>query len=122
MTTKSIYPMQVSDSNNNNWYAIDIDNQVCGRIGEIELECDNGEYFLTTVVQCGEYLVFGGVTNTGLLQDGFFKMDLDFSLDENLQALIEDIESALSEGVGYQSEAFQVNARFYDESNGSVYL
>lgn len=123
MTTNSIHPMQVSDkNNNNNWFPIDIDNQSCEYIGEIELECDNDEYFLTTIVQCGEYLVFGGVTNIGLLQDGWFKMDTDFSLDENLQELLQDFESALSEGVGFQSEAFQVNARFYDENTGTVYL
>ena len=91
-------------------------------VGIIELECDNEEYFNTTIVRCGEYLVFGGVTNTGLLEEGNYLINDCFSLDENLAELLADIECALSDGVGSQSNAFNVNARFYDVETGLVYL
>lgn len=107
---------------NTNWFPIDVDSLESEYLGEIEIECDNEEYFLTTIVECDGYLVFGSVCNIGLLQDGWYKMDTDFSLDENLQELLADFEDALSNGVGSQSEAFQVNKRFYDEKTMMVLL
>ena len=39
---------------------------------------------------------WGTVTNTGILQPTIFNYDIDFSIDENLQAMLEDIESESS--------------------------
>ena len=40
---------------------------------------------------------FGTVTNTGILQPTQFEYDNDFSIDENLQAMMEDMEAEYGE-------------------------
>ena len=79
------------------WKAQNIENSEC--IGFFELE--GGEYF--EIVQTEKCLVFGNFTNTGFLQSGYMEVDDCFSLDENLQELIEDLEVYYRDGKDYTS-------------------
>ena len=79
------------------WKAQNIEN--AENIGILELE--NGEYF--HVVKTDTHLVFGGVCNVGLLESGNMKIDTDFSLDENLQTLLEELEVYYADGPSYCS-------------------
>jgi len=74
---------------------IDIENSKY--IGIIELE--SGEYF--EAVKTDDYLVFGNSTNIGLLQSGYMELDNYFSLDSNLETLIEELETYYSDGKDY---------------------
>lgn len=82
-------------------------------LGDIEFEDprEDGEYIHFTIVATDTHLVFGGVCNTGFLESGNFIIDEDFSIDENLQSLIEDLESFYRDGDGYQSDSFAHNER-----------
>lgn len=78
------------------WEVKDIENSEY--IGLLEIEESEGIF---EVVQTEKHLVFGSSTNIGLLQSGFMKIDPNFSLDENLQALIEEIETYYRDGKEY---------------------
>ena len=84
------------------WKAQDIENSTY--LGGIELD-DN--YF--EVVQTADKLVFGDATNIGLLQSGYYILDNDFSLDENLADLYEDLVEYYIDG--RPSESFVCNRR-----------
>ena len=45
-----------------------------------------------TMVRKGVLLIAGGVTNAGLIEEYEFNIDNDFSIDENMQTFIEQIE------------------------------
>jgi len=85
--------------NNQKWQAINIDNAEL--FGDVEIEALNGEYHHFTIVKTSDHLVFGGVCNVGLLQSGFMEIDDCFSLDENLQELIADLETFYNDGADY---------------------
>lgn len=98
--------MTIQTKNNYvHWQVIDTTN--AEYIGIIELE--SGEYF--EVVKTENHLVFGNSTNIGLLESGNYLIDACFSLDENLQELIADLESYYIDGAGYQSDNFSCNDR-----------
>jgi len=61
-------------------------------IGIVEIQDDQGEFHIETIVETDKYLVYGGACNVGLLQHGHIEKDDCFSLDENLQALVEELE------------------------------
>ena len=70
-------------------------------IGTLELE--SGEYF--EIVKTWDFkLVFGNATNTGLMESGYMQMDTCFSLDENLQELLADLETYYRDGKDYVSD------------------
>ena len=77
-------------------------------IGLIELT-NSDNYF--EIVSTDTHLVFGNCSNTGLIESGNYEMDLDFSLDENLQELIFDLETYYTDGREYCSDAFTCNER-----------
>jgi hypothetical protein len=71
------------------WKVVDIDN--AKYIGILELE-DHEDAGVFEIVQTEDKLVFGSSCNIGLLQSGYMDIDDCFSLDENLQALAEQLE------------------------------
>ena len=86
--------MSLDVNNENQWKAINIDD--ADYVGIIEI---NDSVF--EIVKTDKHLVFGSSTNTGLLQSGYMEIDDYFSIDENLQALIENIEIFYSDGSLY---------------------
>ena len=92
-----------------NWTAKDTTN--AAYIGTIEILDSEGEPTPFELVDTGTHIVFGSTTNIGLLESGNFEKDNDFSLDENLTELIEDLKSFYGDGDGYQSDAFSCNDR-----------
>lgn len=63
------------------------------------LELENNDYF--EVVKTKTRLVFGSCTNVGLLESGYMVIDRDFSIDENLQELLEELETYYRDGKQY---------------------
>lgn len=88
-----------------------MDSEGMGYLGIIEFQSNNGEWHNFTLAHDDNFIVFGGVCNIGLLQSGNYQIDSCFSLDENLQELVEDLESYYNDGPGYQSEQFTCNER-----------
>ena len=79
------------------WVASNLDNSKY--VGILELE--NGEYF--EIIETPARLVFGRACNIGLLESGYMIKDNDFSLDENLQELLADLEVYYRDGKEYTS-------------------
>ena len=52
----------------------------------------NDEETILTMIRRDTLLIAGGVTNCGLIEEYNFKIDECFSIDENLQTFIEEIE------------------------------
>ena len=50
------------------------------------------EETLLTMIRRGSLLIAGGTTNAGLIEEYNFKVDESFSIDENMQSFIEEIE------------------------------
>ena len=82
-----------------------------GLIGEIEFQDINDTCHHFTLIKTDTHIIFGSVCNTGLLESGNYLIDHSFTLDENLQELIADLESYYDNGKGYQSDAFKCNER-----------
>ena len=91
------------------WEAINIDG--AEYIGAVSVEYTEGEWSELAIVKTASHLVAGGVCNTGLLQAASYVIDDYFSVDENTQGFIEDIEGYYRDGAGYHSDAFLCNAR-----------
>ena len=80
-------------------------------LGLIEFEDNSNEWHYFEIFQSNTHLIFGGINNTGFIESGNFKIDSDFSNDENLQELLVDLESYYNDGAGYQSDSFACNDR-----------
>ena len=52
----------------------------------------NNEETVLTMIRRDQLLIAGGVTNAGLIEEYEFNIDNDFSIDENMQTFIEEIE------------------------------
>ena len=63
-----------------------IDEEYIGLYENVELE------MVLTIVQRGDQLLAGDVCNVGLMDTHHMDIDPVFSMDENLQAFIEQIE------------------------------
>lgn len=72
-------------------------------LGVLEFQDNAGEYHNFEVIQTAARLVFGGACNTGFLESGYMEMDDCFSIDENLQELLADLETFYNDGPGYCS-------------------
>ena len=72
-------------------------------IGLIEFQSNDEEYhdFEIYLTEDKTRLVFGNHCNCGLLESGYMLFDNCFSLDENLQELIADLETYYSDGKQY---------------------
>ncbi len=66
-------------------------------LGPVEFQT-NSEWNLFEILQTPTRLVFGGMVNVGFLESGYMELDEYFSLDENLQELIADLEAYYNEG------------------------
>ena len=93
------------------WFYIDEKTLKYVGIIELEQQTDEGIYPHFEIYKNNQFIVFGSHCNVGLLQSGNFKIDQDFSFDENLNELIEDLNSYYFDGAGYQSDAFACNER-----------
>lgn len=86
---------------NENWTVSDTEN---GKyLGPIEIQDKTGEYHNFEVIDTNDRIVFGGATNTGFIESGYLIKDNDFSLDENLQELVADLEVYYNDGPEYVS-------------------
>ena len=83
------------------WTAKNINN--ARYLGIIEFQDNQEEWhnFEVVLTECQDYFVFGGACNVGLLQSGYMKIDNCFSIDENLQELIADLETYYNDGKQY---------------------
>ncbi len=75
------------------WKAVDIDNAEYLGIIELPEEYDFQHF---EIVKTEDKLVFGSACNIGLLQSGYLDIDEYFSLNENLQTLVEELEAYYS--------------------------
>jgi hypothetical protein len=66
-------------------------------LGIIEIQSNDGEHHNFEVMSCPDRLVFGGACNVGFLESGYILND-GFSVDETLQALVEDLETYYNDG------------------------
>ena len=83
------------------WTKSNIDNQKY--IGVLEFQDNKGEFHNFEVIHTTTRLVFGGMCNIGFLESGYMEIDYSFSLDENLQELLSDLETYYNEGKEYVS-------------------
>jgi len=70
-------------------------------IGTIEFQSDDSEYHTFELYQTEDRIVFGGYCNVGFLESGYIEIDVTFSLDENLQDLVEELETVYRDGIQY---------------------
>ena len=61
--------------------------------GIVEYQLSNGEYEYNEIYYDDKFLYYGSHCNVGFLEHGKFKIDSDFSLNENLQELISQLEN-----------------------------
>lgn len=74
-------------------------------IGLIEFQSNDEDWhvFEIYLTEDKTRLVFGGHCNCGLLESGYMPFDTCFSVDENLQELIADLETYYNDGKQYVS-------------------
>jgi len=72
-------------------------------VGLIEFQDNAGEFHDFYIYATDKRLVFGGATNTGFLESGYMLIDDCFSIDENLQEIIADLECFYNDGRQYTS-------------------
>lgn len=70
-------------------------------LGIIEFQSNDEEWHYFEIMQTKDRLVFGGFCNVGFLESGYMEIDDCFSLDENLQDLLEDLECYYNDGPEY---------------------
>lgn len=81
------------------WHPIDED--TLSYVGIVEFKDNKEESHVFAVLKNDDYLVFGAATNIGLIQSGYMEKDNAFSLDENLQELVSDLETYYNDGPEY---------------------
>ena len=67
-------------------------------LGPVEFQDINEEWHIFEIMETKEKLVFGGACNVGFLESGYMLKDQDFSLDENLSILMDDLEAYYNHG------------------------
>lgn len=72
-------------------------------LGTMEFEDNYGQYHDFDLVDCKDKIIFGGCTNTGMLQSGYILKE-DRTLNETLQELLADLECFYNDGPGYVSD------------------
>lgn len=75
-------------------------------IGNVELQ-PLEEHHHFEIYKSKKFLKFGSHCNTGFIEHGKYEIDKDFSLDENLEELINDLECAIEHGINYCSDSFE---------------
>lgn len=85
------------------WRAIPNREMARGKhLGTLEFQSKDGEFHIFEIFNTPHCIVFGGFVNTGFLQSGYMLKDY-FSLDENLQELLADLEVYYNDGPRYVS-------------------
>ena len=69
----------------------------------VELQDTSGEYHVFDILHNDKIIAYGSTCNTGFLESGYMEKDNDFSLDENLQELISDLQVMIDDGMEYAS-------------------
>jgi len=72
-------------------------------LGIAELQDQDGEYHIFELVKTATRIKFGSSTNSGFMEHGYMVIDKYFSVDENLQELLEDLQVGIDQGVQYTS-------------------
>jgi len=85
------------------WSVSDISQSLDMRSNEIEFESPEGEWHSFIVIATPTRIVFGGACNVGFLESGYLMREDHESLDESLQALVEDLETYYNYGQEYVS-------------------
>lgn len=85
------------------WTCSNVNESTDKYLGAIEFQDNSGEYQYFEVIQTATRLVFGGACNVGFIESGYMILDDSFSIDENLQDLIEDLEVYYNDGPRYVS-------------------
>lgn len=80
------------------WESSRVDELVNKHLGVIEFQDATGEWHDFEVIHVAGKLVFGGACNVGFLESGYMEIDNCFSIDENLQDLIQELEVYYSDG------------------------
>lgn len=70
-------------------------------IGLIEFQSNDEEFHTFYIYETETALVFGTACNAGFLESGYMPKDDSFSLDENLQELIQELECFYNDGYRY---------------------
>ena len=91
------------------WKAVNTDNMEY--VGVIEIKGLRDDIHVFEIVKTPSHIVFGSACNIGFLESGNFKIDHDFSFDENLNELIEDLQSYYISGKDQVSDSFSANER-----------
>jgi hypothetical protein len=73
-------------------------------IGLIEFQDNEEEYHNFEVYATKDRLVFGSACNVGFLESGYMPLDNNFSIDENLEELIEELKCFYDDGAEYTSK------------------
>lgn len=84
---------------NQKWTATDVSN--AKYIGLIEFEDNKGELHNFELMETSNQIIFGSSSNAGFLESGYMEKNDCFSLDENLQELLSDLETFYSDGKEY---------------------
>jgi hypothetical protein len=83
------------------WKAIDTENALY--VGILEFQSNDEEWYNFEIYQTENHLVFGSHCNVGFIESGNMEIDDCFSLDENLQELLADLETYYNDGKEYVS-------------------
>lgn len=67
-------------------------------LGPVEFQDNKGEFHDFEVVRVGNFLVFGGACNVGMLESGFIELEDSESEGECLQELLADLETFYNDG------------------------
>ena len=73
-------------------------------VGIIEFQSVDGEWHNFEVFETPQRLVFGGFTNIGFMESGYMDNDTIFSTEENVQALVEELETYYNQGADAATE------------------
>ena len=82
----------------NQWAVSDISQPIEMRSNDLEFQSPEGEWHHFTIIATEEKIVFGGTCNVGFLESGYLLREDYESLDESLQALVEDLETYYNDG------------------------
>ncbi len=91
-------------SNSTHWTPTDISSPIELRSNQVEFQSLDGDWHHFYIVVTESRIAFGGFTNTGFIESGYLQRDDCFSLDEQLQSLVEDLEVFYNDGPEYTSE------------------
>jgi hypothetical protein len=85
------------------WAVSDISQPLDMRSNDLEFQGPEGDWHNFTIIATPTRIVFGGVCNVGFLESGYLPREDHESLDESLQALVEDLEMYYNDGPEYVS-------------------